>query len=89
MYEDDSFMAIKDIRPEAPTHILVLPKQHVEKLTDMDPGSAIFGTFFAVSVKIVKLLGVEKACKFAVNNGKDAGQIVPHAHIHILSQIAS
>lgn len=88
VFEDEDFLAFKDLYPEAPTHLLVIPKKHVERMTQManDPDlEKLWNRAFALTQK----LGIEENCKFAVNNGKSAGQIVPHVHIHILSQKAT
>lgn len=85
VYEDDACIAFKDIHPEAPTHVLVIPKVHIEKFSDFAEQTEIMDTLMRVVLKVVRKLGVEKNSKIAINNGKDAGQIIPHVHVHILS----
>lgn len=85
VHEDGEWIAIRDIRPEAPTHVLVMPKRHVEKLSDIAGDTAMIAELFASSLSVAKKLGIEDAFKLVVNNGKDAGQIVPHLHVHLLS----
>jgi histidine triad (HIT) family protein len=86
VFENDNFLAIKDIHPEAPTHVLVIPKEHYEKLTDVPEGKrSLYEGLFSAAVDVAKKLGIESACRFSVNNGQGAGQIVPHIHVHLLS----
>lgn len=87
VFEDERFIAINDIRPEAPTHVLVMPKAHIEKFTDIDEESQEAKALLTTCKRVAIQLGVENACKFSINNGKAAGQIVPHVHVHILSHI--
>jgi len=85
VYEDDFTVAFLDISPCAEGHTVVIPKQHFEKFTDMKEKDA--GNLFASVQKVAK--AVEKALNIqasniGLNNGKAAGQEVPHVHIHII-----
>lgn len=84
--DEDSVMAFKDISGRAPIHVLVVPKQHIESLTQV--GSLPDGVakrLFEVSSEVARKLGVEESgYAVRVNNGPDAGQEVPHLHLHVL-----
>ena len=84
IYEDDKVLAFNDIDPKAPTHILVIPKQHVDtvdQLTDM----SVVADLFAVMKKIAAEKGLDKSgYRIVVNHGRDAGQAVSHLHFHLL-----
>lgn len=83
VYEDDTVLAFRDIAPQAPTHILVIPKAHISGAGDVTPeNSAVVAHCF----EVIALLGKELPQGFRVvsNCGPDAGQTVPHLHFHIL-----
>jgi histidine triad (HIT) family protein len=87
VYEDDEFVAFKDIEPAAPTHILVIPRQReivgLEELTEADAGW--LGRMVVVATSIAREQGLtEGGYRLVVNSGADAGQAVPHLHLHIL-----
>lgn len=85
VYSDKEVVAFNDIGPQAPVHIVVIPRQHIERLEDAkDYG--IFHFIFEAINKIVKEKGLDKnGYRVVVNSGKDAGQAVSHLHFHILS----
>ena len=86
VYEDDLCLAIRDINPQAPVHILVIPKQEIAKLTDAKPeDQALLGHLLLAANKIARQLGVEDAFRVVISNGADAGQTVFHLHLHILA----
>jgi len=87
VYEDEEIIAFKDIKPVTPIHILVIPKKHMEKLTDVvEEDTLLMGKMFIAINKIVKELGIEeKGFRVIVNCGKDGGQEVMHIHFHILA----
>ena len=85
MYDDDNFFALKDINPKVEGHSLVIPKKHYETLLDIP--SSLLGEYLEIIKEVsLKLIKEEKAEGFNIimNNYKIAGQIIPHAHIHIL-----
>ncbi|MBL7994042.1 histidine triad nucleotide-binding protein [bacterium] len=86
IYEDNDVVAFKDLHPKAPTHILLIPKKHIEKLTDMKAeDSALGGKLLLAVSKIAEIEGIkENGFRVVVNNGKYAGQEVFHLHFHIL-----
>lgn len=86
VYEDDSCLAFRDINPQAPVHILVIPKKEIAKLTDAkQDDQALLGHLLLAAGKIARQLGVEHAYRVVVNNGAGAGQSVLHLHLHILA----
>ena len=85
VYEDDQCIAIRDINPQAPTHVLVIPKKEITRLSDAVPeDQALLGHLVLASCKVAKTLGVGDAFRLVVNNGAEAGQSVFHIHLHIL-----
>lgn len=86
VYEDDKVLAFKDINPEAPVHILVIPKQHIQSVLDLDESniSVTLDIFYAIN-KIVKQLGIDTdGFRVVANTGVNGGQTVSHLHYHIL-----
>lgn len=86
VYEDEDAFAFRDIDPQAPTHILILPKRHIATLNDLTPEDAeLVGKLFLVAKKLAKDEGVAEAGYRAVFNcNADAGQAVFHLHLHLL-----
>ncbi len=86
VYEDDLCLAFKDINPQAPIHILLIPKKPIVKLSDADESdSNLLGHLMCVVGVITCQLRIQDAFRLVVNNGADAGQTVFHLHLHILS----
>ena len=85
VYEDETVLAFRDIAPQAPTHILVIPKVHMAGCNDITAdNSAVVAHIFEVIPQIAKAEGLEKGYRVVSNCGEDAGQPVPHLHFHIL-----
>lgn len=86
VYEDVHIMAFKDINPVAPTHVLVIPRKHIEKITDLTSEDAqLMGHMMTKIPKIIKDLGIEdKGVRIVNNCNEEAGQSVFHIHFHIL-----
>jgi histidine triad (HIT) family protein len=86
VYEDDLCLAFKDINPQAPTHVLLIPKKEIVKLSDAGAvDQAVLGHLLLAAGKIARQLGVADAFRLVVNNGEEAGQSVFHLHLHILA----
>ncbi len=86
VYEDDTVYAFKDIDPIAPVHILIIPKQHIAKLEDInESNSAVISHIYEVAAKLSKELGLTGGFRIASNCGEDAGQTVFHIHFHLLA----
>jgi histidine triad (HIT) family protein len=85
VYEDNLCFAFRDINPQAPTHILVIPKAHIKSVNDIKSGnSALVAHIFTVIPKIAESEGLTGGYRVVSNCGDDAGQTVPHLHFHIL-----
>lgn len=84
VWEDERVIAFDDIAPQAPVHTLVIPREHHVHLGDeMDGG--LLGALFAAVPKVAAAKGVaESGYRVIVNNGRDAGQLVGHVHVHVL-----
>jgi|TARA_S200000501_G_scaffold211450_1_gene198631 histidine triad (HIT) family protein len=86
LYEDDISIVIKDISPQAPTHLLIIPKKVIPKLSDATKeDQEILGHLMLVAGKIADDLGLDETFRLVVNNGAKAGQSVFHLHLHLLS----
>ena len=85
VYEDDAILAFRDIAPQAPTHILVVPKLHIADCDGITPENAsVVAHIFAVIPAIAKAEGLTNGYRVVSNCGPDAGQTVAHLHFHIL-----
>lgn len=85
VYEDDTVFAFWDIAPQAPTHILVIPKTHISGCSAVTAeNSAVIAHIFEVIAQIAKAEGLEGGYRVVSNCGDDAGQTVHHLHFHIL-----
>lgn len=83
-FEDGSIIAFDDINPKAPVHILIVPKEHIESVKDIDDQNVdIIGKMVLAAKKIAKEKGLE-GYKFVFNVGKEGGQLVDHLHLHLL-----
>lgn len=86
LYEDDNMIVIRDIAPQAKNHFLAISKSHFKFLAEMtDEQATILKEMLRTIPKLEKLLELEKGYRIVINQGDDAGQTVPHLHIHILS----
>ncbi len=86
VYEDDYLVAFKDLNPQAPVHILIVPKKHIACVNDLTPDDEqLVGKVFLAAKKIAKELGIESGYRIINNCGKDAGQTVMHLHFHMLA----
>jgi histidine triad (HIT) family protein len=88
VYEEEDFVAFPDINPQAPVHVLIIPKRCIPRLADAGEGDAgMLGRMLLASKKIARRLGVlESGYRLVINNGPDAGESVPHLHIHLLGK---
>ena len=85
VYEDEKVLAFRDIAPQAPTHILVIPKIHIPSVDGVTAENCeVVAHIFAVIPKIAKEEGLTNGYRVVSNCGADAGQTVPHLHFHIL-----
>nr|XP_033468731.1 histidine triad nucleotide-binding protein 1 [Epinephelus lanceolatus] len=85
LYEDDQCVAFPDVAPQAPTHILVVPKKPIVQLSQAeDDDAALLGHMMIVARKCAKDAGLTKGYRIVINDGPDGGQSVYHIHLHIL-----
>lgn len=85
VYEDETVFAFRDINPQAPTHILVIPKTHISGCSGVNAdNSAVVAHIFEVIPQIAQAEHLENGYRVVSNCGPDAGQTVPHLHFHIL-----
>lgn len=86
VHEDDRSIAIRDINPKAPTHILVIPKQVIPRIGDAkSEDEGVLGHLLIVAAEIARKEGIDKTgYRLVINHGKDAGESVPHLHVHLL-----
>ena len=86
IFEDELSIVIKDISPQAPTHLLIIPKKVIPKLSDSTAeDQSILGHLMLVAGQIADQLGLDETFRLVVNNGAKAGQSVFHLHLHLLS----
>ncbi|MBI3881909.1 MAG: histidine triad nucleotide-binding protein [Verrucomicrobia bacterium] len=86
VYEDDLVFAFHDIKPQAPTHVLIIPKKPVVRIGEAQAADqALLGHLMLKAGEVAKKLGLaESGYRLVINNGRDAGEAVPHLHVHIL-----
>lgn len=85
LYEDEQVLAFPDIHPQAPVHILVIPKQHFASLAHTSASdSALLGHLLAATAGIARQQGLAKGYRLVINTGPDGGQTVDHLHVHLL-----
>lgn len=86
VYEDDECICIRDIAPQAPTHLLIIPRKPIPRLADASlEDKALLGHLMLKVGDIAKQAGVEEAFRVIINNGANAGQTVFHLHLHLLA----
>ena len=85
VFENERILAFKDINPSAPVHILVVPKKHIESLSQVKvEDQSLLGETQLVIIRLAKKLQIEDSFRVVLNNGRKAGQIVFHLHYHLL-----
>lgn len=85
IYEDNLAIAFKDIAPQAPVHILVIPKQPIAQLSDAESKDhALMGHLLLTAKRVADQAGLSNGYRLVINNGSDGGQTVNHLHLHIL-----
>ena len=86
VYEDDLVLAIRDLHPQAPTHILIFPKRLVPRIAEARPEDhQLLGHLLLKAVAVADQVGLNKGgYRLVINNGADGGETVPHLHCHIL-----
>jgi histidine triad (HIT) family protein len=86
IYEDDRVVAFRDIKPQAPTHVLIIPKKPVPRIAEAGPeDQSLLGYLLLKAAEVASLLGLtQTGYRLVFNNGPDAGEAVPHLHCHII-----
>ncbi len=85
LFEDGSCVAFPDVHPQAPVHVLVVPKQHLVSLAETDrEHTDLLGRLLAAAAEVARMQGLEKGYRVVINTGHDGGQTVGHLHLHVL-----
>jgi histidine triad (HIT) family protein len=86
VFEDDQVIAFRDINPKAPTHVLIIPKKPIPRLSEAKPSDhQVLGHLLLKAAEVAEKLGLKSGgYRLVFNNGPDAGEAVPHLHCHIL-----
>ena len=85
VHEDDELLVFHDINPWAPVHVLIIPKQHIASLADVEPAhEALLGRMLGLAPRLMRDLGVTNGFRTVVNTGRDGGQEVYHLHMHVM-----
>ncbi len=86
LHETDELIVIRDIFPKAPVHLLVIPKQHIDSITDITAtDSGLIGSLIVVAKEMAESQDIARGgYKLMFNVGKDGGQVVPHIHLHLM-----
>jgi histidine triad (HIT) family protein len=90
VFEDDEVLAFKDVNPQAPVHVLITPKRVVQRLADArETDQRLLGKLLLTAGKVARDLGLsESGYRVVINSGPDAGESVPHLHLHLLGKRA-
>ena len=85
LYEDEDIGVINDINPEAPVHLLIIPKRHFDSLNSLDEKTAQIGAkMLWVAKKMAEAQGIQSGYKVLINSGREAGQEIRHLHMHLM-----
>ena len=85
VYEDDLVLAIRDINPQAPVHVLMFPKKPVTRIAEATPDDhKLLGHILLKAAEVAKKLDLKSGYRLVINNGADGGETVPHLHVNIL-----
>ena len=89
IWEDDDVVAFHDVNPQAPVHVLIVPKRVVPRLADAtESDSALLGKLLLVARDLAKKFDLSSGYRVVINSGPDAGESVPHLHVHLLGKRA-
>jgi histidine triad (HIT) family protein len=85
VFEDDLVLAIRDINPQAPTHVIIFPKRAVPRIAEAAPDNhKLLGHLLLKAAEVAKKLDLKGGYRLVINNGADGGETVPHLHVHLL-----
>ena len=90
VFEDDDVIAFQDVNPQAPVHVLIVPKRVIPRLAEANESDQVLlGKLILTATKVARDLGVrESGYRVVINSGPDAGESVPHLHVHLLGKRA-
>lgn len=86
VFQDDKFLAFRDIHPQAPTHVLIVPKSHITSLNEVTgPQEELLSGLLLTAKRVAEIEGIAtRGYRLAINTGPEGGQLVPHLHLHLL-----
>jgi histidine triad (HIT) family protein len=85
VFEDELCISFADLRPQAPTHLLIVPRQHIASLAEAVPAqSSLLGHLLMKAAEIARAAGLDDGYRVVLNTGADGGQTVEHIHLHLL-----
>lgn len=85
LHQDDRCIAFRDIKPQAPTHVLVVPRKPIPRVGEAGPDDqALLGHLLITAAKVARDLGLKDGFRLVINHGRDGGESVPHLHVHLL-----
>lgn len=85
VYQDEEFLAFRDIQPQAPEHFVIIPKAHISSVMQLvDEQQGLIGRLILVARELAEREGITNGYRLAINCGADGGQLVPHIHLHLL-----
>lgn len=85
LYEDDCFIVIKDIKPLAPVHLLIIPKEHIASVNDLkEEHKELIGRMLLLAKKMAKEQNISDGYQLSFNTGRKGGQIIDHLHLHLI-----
>lgn len=86
VYKDEEFLAFRDINPQAPIHIIIIPKAHIASLRELtNQQQGLIGRLITLATKLAQKEGIaESGYRLAVNCGTEGGQVIPHLHFHLI-----
>jgi histidine triad (HIT) family protein len=85
VYQDDQCYAFSDINPQAPVHVLIVPRIHIGSIAEVgDEHNALIGHLFSVAAEIARSKGLTRGYRAVINTGSEGGQTVDHIHVHLL-----
>lgn len=87
LYQDDEVIAIRDINPQAPVHVLVIPRLHIPTANDLaaEEHLPLAGHLLSIAFKLTEREGItSRGYRLTINSGQEGGQVVPHLHLHVL-----
>ena len=85
--ENEKVLAFRDVNPQAPVHVLIVPKRVVPRLADASPNDReLLGELLLAAGEVARKFGLKTGFRVVINSGPDAGESVPHLHVHLLGQ---